>query len=244
MSAPTPGPVGSSGGNQFNLPALNIPSVPAATPQGNAPKKKNSLLPEKVRPALFTIGGLALLMVIAQLVNTFSDDWLNRQFGLVSRQVAGLDGVLFAPLLHANWQHLLSNLVPLLIFGLLLFVGGVRQFVVVTVLVWALSGLGLWLIGPGNTVTVGASGLIFGWLAYLLARGIFTRNFGQIAIGLVLLVLYGGMFVSGIVTTAFRDAFGTTNISWQGHLMGALAGVLAAFLVAKADGSRRKQVAA
>ena len=86
-------------------------------------------------------------------------------------------------------------------------------------------------------VTVGASGLIFGWLAYLAARGIFTRNWGQIPIGLVLLVLYGGMFLTAIITTAF---FGSGGISWQAHLFGAIGGVLAAALVARADGPRKK----
>lgn len=247
MSMPTSGSFGTpgeQGSGNLNLPSLNVPSVPATTGPGSAPAKKRSLLPEKVKPAMFTIGGLAAVMVIVQIVNSLMHYDLNDKFGLISRSVGGLDGILFAPLLHASWGHLLGNLVPLLIFGLLLFVGGVRQFVVVTVLVWLVSGVGVWLAGPSNTVTIGASALIFGWLAYLVARGVFTRNIGQILVGVVLLVLWGGLFWTGIVTTAARDLVGTTGISWQGHLFGAIGGVLAAFLVAKADGPRRKKVAA
>ena len=136
---------------------------------------------------------------------------------------------------------------PFLIFGLLLFVGGVRQFVAVTIMVWLVSGLGVWLFGPSNTLTVGASGLVFGWLAYLVARGVFTRNWGQIAVGLLLLVLWGGIFWTGIVQTAFTDLTGDTSVSWQGHLFGAIGGVLAAFLVARADGpagARKKEAPA
>jgi membrane associated rhomboid family serine protease len=248
MSAPTPssGSFGSTGsGGDFNLPALNIPSVPATTGSA-APAKKRTLLPEKMRPAMFTLGGFALLLVIIQAINSLAPSLdLNDKFGLISRRVSGLDGIILAPLLHASWAHLLGNLVPLLIFGLLLFVGGVRQFVVVTVLVWLVCGIGVWIAGPSDTVTIGASGIVFGWLAYLVARGIFTRNIGQILVGAVLLFIWGSLFL-GIFTTAVKDFVGTTGVSWQAHLFGAIGGVLAAFLVARADGParRRKQVAA
>ncbi|WP_084613924.1 rhomboid family intramembrane serine protease [Nakamurella lactea] len=241
MSAPTPSSssFGSSGSGDYNLPALNVPSVPA-TSSGGKPAKKRTLLPEKMRPAMFTLGGFALLLVIIQAVNSLAPSLdLNEKFGLISRRVSGLDGIILAPLLHGSWGHLLANLVPLLIFGLLLFVGGVRQFVVVTVLVWLVSGIGVWVFGPSNTVTIGASGIVFGWLAYLVARGIFTRNIGQILIGAVLLFIWGSLFL-GIFTTAIKDVVGSTGISWQAHLFGALGGVLAAFLVARADGGRQQ----
>lgn len=214
-----------------------------ATPSATAPAKKRNLVPDKIQPAVVTMGVLAALMVVIQAVNSLAPGLeLNRSFGLIPRRLSGLDGVLFAPLLHGNWWHLLSNLVPFVIFGLLLFAGGVRQFVVVTALVWLLGGLALWLVGP-SAVTIGMSGVIFGWLAYLLARGLFTRNIGQLLIGLVLLVLYGGMLISGILGAAVRDFAGVSGVSWQGHLCGALAGVLAAFLVAKADAPRRQKAA-
>lgn len=247
MSAPTPSSssFGSSGSGDYNLPALNLPSVPGTT-GSSQPAKKRTLLPEKIRPAMFTLGAFAALLVIIQAINSLAPGLhLNQHFGLISRQVSGLDGIILAPLLHGSWGHLLGNLVPLLIFGLLLFVGGVRQFVVVTVLVWLVCGIGVWIAGPSNTVTIGASGIIFGWLAYLVARGFFTRNIGQILIGAVLLLIWGSLFL-GIFTTAVKDFVGSTGVSWQAHLFGAIGGVLAAFLVARADGPARKkkQVAA
>jgi membrane associated rhomboid family serine protease len=250
MNMPTSGSFGTSGDRgpgEINLPALNIPSVPAtvgAAQNRPAEKVRRSLLPAKMRPAAFTLGGLATVMLFVQIVNSLMHYELNARFGLISRSVAGLDGILFAPLLHGGWGHLLGNLVPLLIFGLLLFVGGVRQFVVVTLFVWLVSGIGVWLAGPSHTVTIGASALVFGWLAFLIGRGVFTRNIGQILIGLVLLVLWGGLFWTGIVTTAVKDFVGVTGVSWQGHLFGAIGGVLAAFMVARADGPRRKKIAA
>lgn len=210
-------------------------------PAGRAPaKKRTAVLPARVKPAVVTVGSFGVLLVLVQIVNSLLSYRLNAHYGVVSRSLHGLIGVVTAPLLHANWAHLLSNLVPLLIFGLLIMLGSVRQFVAVTILVWLVSGLGVWVFGPANTVTIGASGLVFGWLAYLVTRGIFTRNIGQIAIGVVLLVLWGGVFWTGILKLAVADINHVVTISWQGHLFGAIGGVLAAFLVARADGPRRQ----
>lgn len=218
-----------------------MPLMPEPAGRVPATKRVGALLPARVKPAVVTVGSFGVLLVIVQIVNSLSSYRLNPDFGLVSRSLHGLIGVVTAPLLHGGWPHLWSNLVPLLIFGLLIMLGSVRQFIAVTILVWLVSGLGLWALGPANTVTVGASGLVFGWLAYLVTRGVFTRNVGQIVIGVVLLALWGGVFWTGIVKVAAADITGAVSISWQGHLFGAIGGVLAAFLVARADGPRRKQ---
>jgi membrane associated rhomboid family serine protease len=211
-------------------------TLPMPSPTSQPAKKERSLLPAQIKPAVVTVGGLAVVMLVVQIINVATNYSLIH-WGIESRDLSGLWGVLFAPLIHGSWGHLFGNMIPFLIFGLLLFVGGVRQFVAVTVVVWLVSGLGVWLIGPSNAYTVGASGLIFGWLAYLVARGVFTKNWGQLAIGLVLLILYGGMFWTGIFHTAF---FGSGGISWQGHLFGAIGGLLAAFLVARANKPQQK----
>ena len=158
--------------------------------------------------------------------NSLDDD------GIIARRVDGLDGILWAPLLHAGWAHLIANTLPFLIFGFLAMAGGIRQFLVVTGLIWVISGLGVWLTAPDGSVTVGASGIIFGWLVFLLARGFFARSGRQILLAVVLFFFWGGILL-GVLP-------GQANISWQGHLFGALAGLLAARLVASADRRQRQ----
>jgi len=211
-------------------------------PGNNTPpaKKKSgsALLPQRVKPALITVGALAALMIIVQTINWATGYRLD-SFGVEPRSLSDLWNVLTAPLVHASWGHLFSNLVPLIIFGVLIMLGGVRQFIAVTAVVWLVSGLGVWLVAPANSVTLGASGIVFGWLAFLIARGVFTRSWQHIALGVVLLALYGGLFWTGIVRVAAADITGVVTVSWQAHLFGALGGLLAAFMVTRADAGRR-----
>ncbi|GAA3222601.1 rhomboid family intramembrane serine protease [Pseudonocardia petroleophila] len=147
--------------------------------------------------------------------------------GIVPRDTGDLDGILWAPLLHDDWAHLAANTIPFLVFGFLAMAGGIRQFVLVTATIWLLGGLGVWLTGDDNSYHIGASGLVFGWLAFLLTRGFFARSGRQIAVAVVLFLVWGGVL--------FGVLPGQPGISWQAHLFGALAGVLAAWLVARAD---------
>ncbi|MGH3991793.1 MAG: rhomboid family intramembrane serine protease, partial [Pseudonocardiaceae bacterium] len=141
----------------------------------------------------------------------------------------GLDGVLWAPLLHAGWPHLAANTVPVLVLGFLALAGGVTQFVMVTGTVWIVGGLGTWLIAGGGT-HIGASILIFGWMVFLLVRGFYARSAGQITLAGMLFLLWGGM-LWGVLT-------GMPGVSWEGHLFGALGGLLAARFVASANRAR------
>jgi membrane associated rhomboid family serine protease len=93
--------------------------------------------------------------------------------------------------------------------------------------IWLVSGIGVWLLSPGGYITIGASGIAFGWLAFLLVRGVFNRGVGQILVALVLL-FYWGSVLWGLLP-------GRPEISWQGHLFGALAGILCAWLIARAN---------
>ena len=218
---------------------MTISPLPAPTGGAPAKNERSSLVLARAKPAVIVVGSFALLLVVIQLVNSAMSYSLDPRFGVVPRTWHGLTGILSAPLLHGSWGHLLSNLLPLVIFGILIMLGTARQFVAVTALVWLVSGLGVWLFGQTNSATIGASGLVFGWLAYLIARGVFTRSFGQILLGVVLLVVWGSLFWTGIVKVAVADITGVVTISWQAHLFGAIGGVLAAFLVAKADGPRK-----
>ncbi len=207
-------------------------TLPVPSPQPTvSPKSRNNLIPARWHQAAIVPGVLVGLMIVVQIVNSVPALNIVPYAGIDPRRVDGLIGILTAPFVHGSWSHLLANAVPLLIFGFLVMVNGVKQFIAVTVLVWLVSGLGVWLTGASTTTVVGASGIVFGWLAYLVVRGVFTRNVGQILVGLVLLALWGGIFW-GVLP-------GSNGISWQAHLFGALGGVLAAFLTAKADGPRR-----
>jgi membrane associated rhomboid family serine protease len=150
--------------------------------------------------------------------------------GIQPRRLDALDGVLWAPLLHDGWQHLLANTVPVLVLGFFALAGGVGQFVVVTATVWIVGGLGIWLVAAGG-IHIGASILVFGWMMFLLARGFFAHSPGQITLAAVLFLVWGGM-LWGVLP-------GTPGVSWEGHLFGALGGLVAARLVSSGDRPRR-----
>lgn len=228
--------------SQFGSSGSYVPPGYGVTPSGSAAPATKKVLPENLRTAVIVVGSLAAVMVVVQVVNWAMGYRLD-QFGIEPRSWSGLWGVLTAPLIHGSWGHLWSNLVPLLIMGVLITVGGLRQFIAVTALVWLISGLGVWLVAPAYSVTVGASGIVFGWLTFLIVRGIWTRTWQHILLGLVLLVLYGSLFWTGIVRVAAADITGVVTVSWQAHLFGAIGGLLAAFIVGRADRQRRAVIA-
>lgn len=170
------------------------------------------------RAAAAIIAFVALLWVL-EGVDTVMNNALD-QWGIRPRQEEGLRGIAFAPLLHGGWQHLAANSVPALVLGFVGLVAGAARFVVATALIWLFSGAGVWLTGGTNTLVVGLSGVIFGWMTYLVARGLFTRKIVDVVVGLALLVVYGGM-LWGVFP-------GDPGISWQAHLWGAVGGVIAA----------------
>jgi membrane associated rhomboid family serine protease len=184
------------------------------------------LPPAPVAAATVMLAFTALLYVVEAVDQVTGDD-LERAGGIVSRNLDGLWGILWAPLLHGSWGHLIGNTVPFLVFGFLAMAGGIRQWVAVTATVWVISGVGVWLLAPDTVYTVGASGVIFGWLVFLLARGFFARSGRQIALAVVLFAMWGSVLF-GILP-------GQPGISWQAHLFGALGGLLAASAVARAD---------
>jgi len=145
--------------------------------------------------------------------------WLD-SFGIQPRTMSGLVGIFLAPMLHGGLAHLAANTVPFLTLGFLVLLRGMGTFIGVSLLVIVLGGLGVWLLAPGNSVHIGASGLIFGYIGYLLARGYFERSFGSLAIAAVVALVYGGA-LWGVLPTDPR-------ISWQGHLFGFLAGIVTA----------------
>jgi membrane associated rhomboid family serine protease len=166
---------------------------------------------------------LAMLTVmwVEELIDVPLDGRLNR-FGIRARRIDGLDGILFSPFLHAGFAHLIANTLPFLVLGGVIAIGGSTRFLQVTVVVGLIGGAGTWLTGPSNSVTIGASGLVFGYLMYLLSRGIFARRLSYVLGSLVVFVFYGSI-LWGLIPSP--------GISWQGHLFGALGGVAAAALL-------------
>lgn len=144
--------------------------------------------------------------------------------GIIPRTVDGLDGIAWAPVLHAGWAHLAANSVPLVVLGWLVLSGGFGQFLGVTATIWALGGVGTWLFGVEGS-HVGASGIVFGWMVFLLARGFFIGSMAQMFVALLLFFYWGGL-LWGVLPS-------DSGVSWEGHLFGALAGLLAAWLVSR-----------
>ncbi|MDF9752434.1 rhomboid family intramembrane serine protease [Arthrobacter sp. ES3-54] len=177
----------------------------------------------RARRGLLVVGSFVVLFYLIEIVNTALFHTLNRTFGLRPRSLDGVLDILTFPLLHSSLAHLMSNTLPLIIFGFLVFLSGHRVFITALAASWLASGLVVWLIG-GASITVGASGLVFGLFAFLLVRGFINRNWWQIVLSVVLFMAYGGILFGVLPTVA-------SFISWQAHLGGAIGGVSAALLL-------------
>src|SRR5699024_2934788 len=142
-----------------------------------------------------------------------------------------LVGLFTAPVLHAGWDHLIANSMTAVVLITMICWSGRRVFWRSSLIILLASGAGTWLIGGAGTVHVGASGMIYGWVAFLITRGLFTKKLSQLAGGVVVLLLYGSLW-TGILPT--EEA-----ITWRGCLGGALAGILAAWLRPKMPAGTR-----
>jgi membrane associated rhomboid family serine protease len=178
------------------------------------------------RAALFegaaVIGVMVAVMWVVEIVNKIDGQRLSSD-GIYPRSLAGLPGIISAPFLHFGFNHLIGNTIPFIILGLVIGAAGARRLIEVTVIVILVAGLGTWLTAGSHSDTVGASGVVFGYAGFLIARGFFTRTIGALALGVVAAVLFGGALAGGLVPHP--------GISWQDHLFGGLGGILAARLL-------------
>jgi membrane associated rhomboid family serine protease len=142
--------------------------------------------------------------------------------GIAPRTVYGLTGIVMAPFLHANLQHLLANTIPFVILGAVILLRGARAFTTVAIVSALVAGAGTWLFGTPGTMHIGASGIVFGFFGYLLFRAMYDRRVSSFLIALVIGVLYGASLLTSLVPAA--------GISWSGHLFGFLGGITAARL--------------
>jgi membrane associated rhomboid family serine protease len=175
-------------------------------------------------------GGIRLLfallaaMWVLEVVDVAADHSLDG-YGIEPRDPDGLVGVVAAPFLHAGFGHLIANTIPFVVMGVVIALQGAARLLAVTAIVALVSGLGTWLIAPENTLHIGASGVVFGFATYLIARGFFNRSLLELGVGLVVVAIWGTALLGGLEP---RE-----GISWQGHLFGALGGVLAARVLAR-----------
>lgn len=181
--------------------------------------------PRRTRPGLgqglVAMGGLLVVMWGLEIFDQATRNSLD-PLGIEPRRTDSFDNFLWAPWLHGDFAHLASNSLPFLVLGALVVMDGWGRWLGTTALVVVTSGLAVWLLSPPGSITLGASGVVFGWLTYVMLRGFWTRSPGQIATGVVLFLFYGGM-LWGVLPSA-------PGISWQAHLGGAIGGVVAASL--------------
>ncbi len=188
-----------------------------------------SMLAELRLAAEVTIFVVALVWVV-QAFNAADGYRLDARYGIVARSISDLPHIITAPFLHLGLQHIESNTPPLALLTFLAALGGIKRFLYAAAVIIIVGGLGTWMVSPSNTDTVGASGLIFGLLGYVVVRGLFARSLWQaawqIAVGAAVFAYYQWtlalLYPSATVTAM--------HISWQGHLCGLLAGILAAVL--------------
>jgi len=177
---------------------------------------------------------LAAAMWVVEVVDSLDSHRLDGD-GIVPRSVSHLYGILFAPFLHASFGHLIANTIPFVLLGLTIALASAARVVAVTAIVALASGAGTWLTAPSGSVTLGASGVVFGYATYLISRGMFNRRIGELAIGVVVAVLFGGALLWGLPPHS--------GISWQAHLFGGIGGVLAARMLAAPRAGARDQPA-
>ena len=174
---------------------------------------------------VLVLTGLAWLAELVDAVVPGSFD----QYGIRPRSLDGLTGIVLAPFLHVGFAHLIANTMAFLLLGAVV-AWTTRAFWPVTIGVVLLGGLGVWLFAPPNTVTVGASGLIYGYAAFLVAWGVLARRLLAFVVAVVVAFVYWSLL--------FGVLPGQPGISWQGHLFGMIAGVLMAWWLARPGRAR------
>ncbi len=147
------------------------------------------------------------------------------EYGIWPRSIHGLYGILFAPFIHAGIDHLIANSISLLLLGSIFLTIERKLSIYIVLFIIVIGGLGTWVIGRGGYAHIGASGVIYGILGYLLAMGVFNRSIRTVIISLLVFFLYGGAIWGIFPAAGF--------VSWESHLCGFLAGIATARIYAK-----------
>ncbi|MEQ9359991.1 MAG: rhomboid family intramembrane serine protease [Coleofasciculus chthonoplastes F3-SA18-01] len=190
-------------------------------------RQQTQALAREVKTQATILGGLVAVMWGLELIDLVIFQGALDSYGILPRTIIGLRGILFAPFLHGGLPHLIANTIPFLTLGWFVMLQETSDFFIVTGITMVVSGLGVWLIGsPG--VHIGASGVVFGYLGFLLLRGYFQRNVPSILLSLIVGFLYGGA-IWGVLPTV-------PGVSWEGHLFGFIGGIVAARLLSQRKG--------
>ena len=201
-----------------SLPSSEITETPSEAKRG---------LVREAKDQATIVGGTVGVMWAVEIVYAIVFRGGLDRFGIHPRSLDGLWGILFAPLLHGGFGHLIANTIPMIVLSFLIMLRRKRDWVIVSAVSALVGGLGIWLIGAGNSVHIGASILVFGYLGYMLSRGIFERRFWPIVGSVAVFFLYGGAL--------FGVLPGQAGISWEGHLFGFVGGVLSAKWLSPSD---------
>ncbi len=200
-----------------------MPALPTRPPSAKAE------LWTEIRAQARVLGGFVGLLWVIHIVNAVLFRGSLVGLGIHPRTLWGLVGILFAPFLHGSVAHISANTVPLVVLGALVMARRKRDLAVVSAFSALVGGLGIWLVGGAATVHIGASILVFGYLGYLLLRGVFERRLWPILGSVFVFFLYGGA-LWGVLP-------GQAGVSWQGHLFGLLGGILAARFLRSSSGA-------
>ena len=163
------------------------------------------------------------------VVDTLTGDFLSNRLGVIPRHLWGLDGVLFSPLLHGDFGHYFANLLPMVVLLGLLFANPNYKPRQTLMLIWLLSGIGTWLIGRPVSNHIGASGVIFGLVTFLVTAAVILRSWRSAIISAVVFLMYGGILFGAL--PPLLNSSMEANISWEGHLSGAIGGIIAAWRI-------------
>lgn len=180
---------------------------------------------QELKTHVLILGGITALLWFLEIIDFFVFRGALNSLGIRPLRIQGLQGIFFAPFLHGNFRHLAANTLPFLTLGWFVMLRDVKEFFTVTFITMMVSGLGVWAFGSPYSIHIGASGIIFGYLGFLLLRGFFERSLVSIGLSLLVGWLYGGL-IWGVLPSQY-------GISWQGHLFGFLGGVFAAQMLAK-----------
>ncbi|HAT1132149.1 TPA: rhomboid family intramembrane serine protease [Corynebacterium striatum] len=193
----------------------------------NRGDSKNYTRGGRIRTGISLAVGFLVVEWLVQITNFLIFGGALSNYGIRPLDFNGIWGIFTAPLLHANFEHLIGNSVPGAIFCFLIGLSGRKAWWEVTIITVLVAGIGTWLLGGPGTSHIGASSLVYGWLAYLIVRGLFNRSFSQTALGVVLGFAYSGL-VWGVLPVY-------EGVSWQGHLFGAIGGVIAGMIITSDD---------